>query len=110
MDDITFTTPSGYIVVAHSYLEYEQSLILQEVYAGDADVLNKTGLKLASIHASNRKAMEFLLVSVTDPKGALLPDPVTAVMKMRTKDGEFVRAKLDAITKEDDDPKAPTTT
>ena len=110
MESQTFTTPAGYIVVIRPYLTYGQSLAVQDAYAGNADIATGTGLTLGNMHAANRKAMEFLVESVTDPQGSVCPNPVDAIYDMPQDDGEAVREQIDAITNRAAMPKKSTTT
>ena len=109
MEAKTFKTPSGYTVAIRPHLTYGQSLAIQETYAGNADIATGQGLTLGNMHAANKKAMEFLVESVTDPQGNPCPNVVEAIYDMPQIDGEAVREQIDAVTSQAATPKKSTT-
>ncbi len=82
MDDKKIVTQSGYTVTFSPFLTYDQFIEIQKLWTANAVVNAETGKPdLGSIpanvmHDANKLAMSFLIKSITDKTGAVVPhDP-----------------------------------
>jgi hypothetical protein len=108
MDTLTLTTPSNYVVTLKKALSYRHKLDVQESLLGNnsikLDAVNpdtkKMDMEVAikDLFAYRRKAMEYLVVSVTNPDGSQADNAFEAILDMPEDDGEAVAAKVAEVT------------
>lgn len=101
MENIKLTTTNGYQVEILPELNYGQFLEVQKIIQSKI-ALDPTTKKVDNLNGdvlfdANNKAIELLLVKLTDPTGNELPNPAQALKNLPISDGVEINDQIQKI-------------
>lgn len=101
-DTITITTPNGYVATLKKTLTYGQYKAFQAILTKGMkfDVANKRVSEMdgSIVMEATNKALEFLLVKLTDKIGNVIENPVQALDTLDAAEGMAIFDKVNEIT------------